>query len=172
MCGDESDSNTSLDLVGLLFLGTGQAQTRKAPAQGTPPRPLSKQQPANHWSANPAAPGAEGYEVHTVKQGDTLWEVSKQYLKDPFLWPQIWEINSQVRNPHWIYPGDQILIKKMVVMNPAPAEKTPEPAKQPEAQASTQPAPPPQPPSPGCPTASADPPHQWLHPSPARGNIQ
>src|SRR4030095_13933258 len=129
-------------LVGLLFLGTGQAQTRKAPAQGTPPRPLSKQQPANHWSVNPAATGAEGYEVHTVKQGDTLWEVSKQYLKDPFLWPQIWEINSQVKNPHWIYPGDQILIKKMVVMNKTPADKTPEPAKQPEAQALTRPAPP------------------------------
>ena len=129
-------------LVGLLFLGTGQAQTRKAPAQGTPPRPLSRQQPANHWSANPPAPGAEGYEVHTVKSGDTLWEVSKQYLKDPFLWPQIWEINSQVKNPHWIYPGDQILIKKMVVMNQAPAEKAPEPAKRPEAQALTRPAPP------------------------------
>ncbi len=127
-------------LVGLLFLGTGQAQTRKAPAQGTPPRPLSKQQPANHWSANPAAPGAEGYEVHTVKQGDTLWEVSKQYLKDPFLWPQIWEINSQVKNPHWIYPGDQILIKKMVVMDQQPAEKEPAPAKQAEAQAPRQPA--------------------------------
>jgi len=127
-------------LVGLLLLGTGQAQTRKQPAQGTPPRPLSQQQPGNHWSANPAAPGVEGYEVHTVKPGDTLWEVSKQYLKDPFLWPQIWENNSQVKNPHWIYPGDQILIKKMVVMNQAPVEKTPEPAKQPEAQAPPPPA--------------------------------
>ena len=141
-------------LVGLLFLGTGQAQTRKSPAQGTPPRPLFRQQPANHWSANSAARGAEGYEVHTVKQGDTLWEVSKQYLKDPFLWPQIWEINSHVKNPHWIYPGDQILIKKMVVMDETPAEKTPEPAKQPEAQALTRPAPPapPQPPVPPAPT--------------------
>jgi len=127
-------------LAGLLLLGTGQAQTQKQPAQGTPPRPLSQQQPGNHWSANPAAPGVEGYEVHTVKPGDTLWEVSKQYLKDPFLWPQIWENNSQVKNPHWIYPGDQILIKKMVVMNQAPVEKTPEPAKQPEAQAPPPPA--------------------------------
>ena len=128
-------------LVGLLLLGTGQAQTRKQPAQGTPPRPLSQQQPGNHWSANPAAPGVEGYEVHTVKSGDTLWEVSKQYLKDPFLWPQLWEINSQVKNPHWIFPGDQILIKKMVVMTQAPVEKTPEPVQQPEAQAPRPPAP-------------------------------
>ncbi|MGH9428569.1 MAG: LysM peptidoglycan-binding domain-containing protein [Terriglobia bacterium] len=128
-------------LVGLLFLGTGQAQTRKQPAQGNPPRSLSQQQPGNHWSANPAAPGAEGYEVHTVKAGDTLWEVSKQYLKDPFLWPQIWEMNSQLKNPHWIYPGDQILIKKMVVMTQAPVEKTPEPVQQPEAPAPRPPAP-------------------------------
>ena len=112
-------------LVGLLFLGAGQAQTRKPPAQGTPPRPLSQQQPANHWSVNPAAPGADGYEVHTVKQGDTLWELGKQYLNDPFLWPQIWEMNNHVKNPHWIYPGDQILIKKLVVMNQPPAEKHP-----------------------------------------------
>jgi LysM repeat protein len=151
-------------LVGLLFLEAGQAQTRKTPAQGTPPRPLSRQQPADHWSANSAAQGAEGYEVHTVKLGDTLWEVSKQYLKDPFLWPQIWEINSHVKNPHWIYPGDQILIKKMVVMNETPAEKTPEPAKQPETQALTRPAPPapPQPvppgPTPAAPLAPPQPP--------------
>ena len=110
-------------LVGLLFLGAGQAQTRKPPAQGTPPRPLSQQQPANHWSVNPAAPGADGYEVHTVKQGDTLWELGKQYLNDPFLWPQIWEMNNHVKNPHWIYPGDQILIKKLVVMKPAPSRE-------------------------------------------------
>ena len=127
-------------LAGLLLLGTGQAQTRKQPAQGTPPRPLSQQQPGNHWSANPVAPGAEGYEVHTVKPGDTLWEVSRQYLRDPFLWPQIWEINGQVKNPHWIYPGDQILIKKMVVMTEAPVERPPEPVQQPEVQAPRPPA--------------------------------
>jgi len=54
-------------------------------------------------------------------------------LKDPFLWPQIWELNGHVKSPHWIYPGDQILIKKMVVMEQPPVEKAPEPAKQPEA---------------------------------------
>ena len=152
-------------LVGLLFLGTGQAQSRKAPAQGTPPRPLSRQQPASHWSANPAAPGAEGYEVHTVKQGDTLWEVSKEYLKDPFLWPQIWEINGQVKNPHWIYPGDQILIKKMVVMDQQPAEKAP--VKQAEAQpprqtAAAAPAQAVQePPKPAAPVAPPQPPPEY-----------
>jgi LysM repeat protein len=148
-------------LVGLLLLGLGHAQAQKPPKQGAPPRPLTRQQPENHWSANPAAPGAEGYEVHTVKQGDTLWDVSRQYLKDPFLWPQIWEINTQVKNPHWIYPGDQILIKKMVVMNPTPAEKAPEPTSEPQPQPPTQPAPPQtaeQPATPGPPVAPPPPP--------------
>lgn len=151
-------------LVGALLLGTGQAQTRKQPAQGNPPRPLSQQQPGSHWSANPPAPGVEGYEVHTVKPGDTLWEVTKQYLKDPFLWPQLWEINNHVKNPHWIYPGDQLLIKKMVVMNQVPAEKEPEPPKQPEAEVPAQPAPPApaqtaqQNPTPATPVAPPQPP--------------
>jgi hypothetical protein len=61
-------------------------------------------------------------------------------LRDPFLWPQIWEINGQVKNPHWIYPGDQILIKKMVVMTEAPVERPPEPVQQPEVQAPRPPA--------------------------------
>ena len=128
-------------LVTLLVLATGEAQNRKPPAQGTAPRPLSQTQPGNHWSANAAARGVEGYEVHTVQPGDTLWEVSKEYLKDPFLWPQIWEINTQVKNPHWIYPGDQILIKKMVVVNQDPAEKTPETVRQPETQTPVSPDP-------------------------------
>jgi len=120
-------------LAGLLLFGRAEAQSKKIPTQGHPPRPLSQQQPGNHWSANREASAAEGYEVHTVKAGDTLWDVSKQYLKDPFLWPQIWELNGHVKSPHWIYPGDQILIKKMVVMEQPPVEKAPEPAKQPEA---------------------------------------
>lgn len=127
-------------LLVLTLSGTAEGQARKRPAQGSPPRPLSQQQPGNHWSANPSATGAELYEVYTVTAGDTLWDVSKRYLKDPFLWPQLWEINSHVKNPHWIYPGDQILIKKMVVVNQAPTEKAPEPAPPSETAASAQPA--------------------------------
>lgn len=48
---------------------------------------------------------------HTVKQGDTLWDIAKFYLKDPFRWPEVFHANTDiVKNPHWIYPGQVLAI--------------------------------------------------------------
>jgi hypothetical protein len=43
---------------------------------------------------------------YVVRRGDTLWDISAKFLSKPWLWPEIWQANPQVRNPHLIYPGD------------------------------------------------------------------
>ena len=48
--------------------------------------------------------------VHSVKKGDTLWDISNKYLKTPWKWPLIWAENENITNPHLIYPGDKVVI--------------------------------------------------------------
>ncbi len=48
--------------------------------------------------------------VHIIERGDTLWDLAGKYLKNHFLWPQIWEANKYIRDAHWIYPGDPLII--------------------------------------------------------------
>lgn len=47
---------------------------------------------------------------YTIIKGDTLWDISEEFLNDPFLWPNIWENNSYIRNPDLIFPGNKLSI--------------------------------------------------------------
>lgn len=53
----------------------------------------------------------EGRTVHRVMEGDTMWDLAGRYMQNSFSWPLIWEANKeQVADPHWIYPGQELVI--------------------------------------------------------------
>jgi len=54
---------------------------------------------------------------YVVVRGDTLWDISAMFLRDPWLWPEVWHVNPQIENPHLIYPGD---ILTLVYVNGKP----------------------------------------------------
>ena len=56
---------------------------------------------------NEPVPLADGHpNEYVVQVGDTLWDISAAFLRDPWLWPEIWYVNPDIENPHLIYPGD------------------------------------------------------------------
>ena len=76
-------------VVGMLILLPAGAFAQQAPAE--------------------TAKSSEGI-VHTVVAGDTLWDLSAKYLGSPWKWTEIWERNRFITNPHYIYPGIQVVI--------------------------------------------------------------
>ncbi|MBL8269376.1 LysM peptidoglycan-binding domain-containing protein [Steroidobacter sp.] len=60
---------------------------------------------------------ANAPDEYVVKTGDTLWDISKVFLREPWYWPEIWYVNPQVANPHLIYPGD---VLKLVYVDGQP----------------------------------------------------
>ena len=68
---------------------------------------------------------SNGPKKYTVKEGDTLWDISVDKLNDNFFWPKLWKVNPQVKNPDLIYPGDLIWIptKEELMRMSFPAEK-------------------------------------------------
>ncbi|MDH3403490.1 MAG: LysM peptidoglycan-binding domain-containing protein [Acidobacteriota bacterium] len=74
-----------------------------------PPRTLH--QVGDHWTAwDPPSSFEEGAELYAIVRGDTLWDLAARFYGDPYLWPQLWERNQYIRDAHWIYPGDPLVV--------------------------------------------------------------
>lgn len=75
---------------------------------------------------------------YTIKKGDTLWDLSKQFNDSPWLWPELWEENDQISNPHWIFPGERIRLYKragtLTVTQTDPLPEQPAPVAPPPAE--------------------------------------
>jgi hypothetical protein len=101
-------------LTVLLTAGTAfaQAGVPKGPPQGPPPKNLTKQADG-HISANATPANTADFEVHMVVAGETLSGIAANAMKDMKLWPQLWEQNEHIVNPHWIYPNDKILVRRV-----------------------------------------------------------
>ena len=115
-----------------------------APADQTAPAPAAAPEggllkgPATvpaHWSRNHCPDTIpDGASYYIVVKGDTLWDIARRFLGNPYLWPQIWDKNRCITDAHWIYPGDALIIPEVNVVSPgaggagAGTEETPETA--------------------------------------------
>jgi hypothetical protein len=94
-------------IVGLL-ISAGLAGVQAVNAQSSTRPPTNLKLVGDHWT--PWDPPPAGPDAYIIQKGDTLWDLSGQWLGDPFLWPQIWDENRYILDSHWIYPGDPLVI--------------------------------------------------------------
>ncbi|MCB1197813.1 MAG: LysM peptidoglycan-binding domain-containing protein, partial [Deltaproteobacteria bacterium] len=47
--------------------------------------------------------------IYVIQPGDTLWDICSLLLDDPYYWPKLWSLNQYIKNPHLIFPGDQLV---------------------------------------------------------------
>jgi LysM repeat protein len=69
--------------------------------------------------------------IYVIQKGDTLWGLSSRFIHDPFYWPNLWERNQVITNPHFVFPGQRVKIYPDRIEVEKPAEKVAEP-QQPE----------------------------------------
>ncbi|MGH8397920.1 MAG: LysM peptidoglycan-binding domain-containing protein [Gammaproteobacteria bacterium] len=98
----------ALCLAGLLA-ACAHAPQKTAPVAAPPPPPPPPQEQPAPVPPPPPVILPQAPRTYVVKKGDTLWGISSMYLQDPWRWPDIWYANPAIKNPHLIYPGDELM---------------------------------------------------------------
>ena len=91
-----------------------KAKTYKGSA--VPPKPL-KQLGEGHWTPYDPPTDTSGPDWYIIQKGDTLSILAQQKMGTWLLWPQVWDQNSYIKDAHWIYPGDPLLITRPQVVS-------------------------------------------------------
>ena len=97
-----------------LVVGGGLAITASAQNYPITPAQRSTAQQVAQAGVPLSELAPDAPDSYTVKRGDTLWAISGKFLKSPWRWPELWGMNmDQVRNPHLIYPGQELYLEKL-----------------------------------------------------------
>jgi LysM repeat protein len=129
-------------LLAILFFPTAAQLQEQAPDTGFSAKEPAEQEqgelimPAGQGGSDtsedqvkappPAAPARQEQDKYIIKKGDTLWDISNAFYKDPFLWPLLWKANPYITNPDLIYPGNKLAIPSLAPIERAmekPAER-------------------------------------------------
>jgi hypothetical protein len=119
LCGSAA---LSLILVqaGAQDVSPTPALAARGTAEAEPPESGLQTGPATvarHWSRYQYPETIpDGATYYIVVKGDTLWDISRRFLRNPYLWPQIWNANRYITDAHWIYPGDPLIIPDIAVV--------------------------------------------------------
>jgi hypothetical protein len=103
-----------------------EAAPQPAPVDARPGETVKVPAHRSKWDFPKEVTLPEKTQIHVVQTGDTLWDLGNKYLGNPFSWPQIWELNKWITDPHWIYPSDYLLIpsdrQAVIAQGEAPSE--------------------------------------------------
>jgi hypothetical protein len=107
--------------MALLCLGLARAHAQEpaaAPAPAAAGLQVGPATVATHWSKYDYPRSIpEGANYYIIVKGDTLWDIAKRFLHNAYLWPQIWDANRYIKDAHWIYPGDPLIIPNVAMVS-------------------------------------------------------
>ncbi len=109
-----------------MLNSTSSARYRQQAEQGRKQHDFSPRTPPRsgrfiygHWTPyTPPDPATYPPQArtHVIQRGDSMWGIANKHYGDPYLWPYVWEANSWITYPHWIYPGDTLLVPPLMTL--------------------------------------------------------